>query len=58
MTIQEMVQAARKLSIEERKQLIKGLIDIVDAPVIEAPKKPDVSQYSDLAAHPSDEEDS
>ena len=32
MSIQEMIQEARKLSIEERKQLMKALVDLLDEP--------------------------
>lgn len=38
MTIAEILSEARSLSIEERKQLMKGLIDLLAEPVSSAPK--------------------
>ena len=57
MTIQEMIQEARTLSVEERKQLIKALVDIVDAPVEAVPKKRNITDFEGIAAHLADAED-
>ncbi|MBL8157825.1 MAG: hypothetical protein JNM70_27045 [Anaerolineae bacterium] len=38
MTIAEILDEARSLSIEERKQLMKGLIDLLAEPVSPSPK--------------------
>jgi hypothetical protein len=56
MTIQEMIQEARKLSVEERKQLIKALNDIVNEPA-ETPKKRNILEFEGIAAHLADLED-
>lgn len=32
MSVQEMIQEARKLSVDERKQLMKALVDLLDEP--------------------------
>jgi hypothetical protein len=56
MTIQEMIQEARTLSVEERKQLIKGLVDIVNEPA-EPPKKHSILEFEGIAAHLADAED-
>jgi hypothetical protein len=50
MTIQEMIQEARSLSVEERKQLIKALVDIVNEPEEEAPKKRNIMEFLGLGA--------
>ncbi len=52
MTIQEMIQEARTLSIEERKQLIKALteMDILDEPQTEKPKKRNIMEFLGLGA--------
>ena len=52
MTIQEMIQEARTLSVEERKQLIKALtaMDIVDEPQTETPKKRNIMEFLGLGA--------
>lgn len=57
MTIQEMIQEARTLSVEERKQLIKALIDIVNEPETEKPKKRNIMDFAGIAAHLADDED-
>lgn len=57
MTIQEMIREARTLSVEELKQLIKGLVDIIDEPVVETPKKRNIMEFEGIAAHLADEED-
>jgi hypothetical protein len=58
MTIQEMIQVARTLSVEERKQLIKALVDIVNEPEeAEKPKKRNIMEFAGIAAHLADEED-
>ena len=49
MTIQEMIQEARTLSVEERKELIKGLVDIVNEPEQAAkPKKRNLLELAGL----------
>ncbi len=50
MTIQEMIQEARALSVEERKQLIKALVDIVNEPASQAPKKRNLLELAGLGA--------
>lgn len=52
MTIQEMIQEARTLSVEERKQLIKALteMDILDEPQTEKPKKRNIMEFLGLGA--------
>ncbi|MBI1282418.1 MAG: hypothetical protein GC179_30105 [Anaerolineaceae bacterium] len=58
MTIQEMIQEARTLSVEERKQLIKALVDIVNEPEqSEKPKKRNIMEFVGIAAHLANEED-
>ena len=46
MTIQEMIQVARTLSVEERKQLIKALEKMGD----DAPKKRNLLELAGLGA--------
>jgi len=50
MTIQEMIQEARTLSVEERKQLIKALVDIVNEPAAQAPKNRNLLELAGLGA--------
>ncbi|MCA0454999.1 MAG: hypothetical protein LCI00_13585 [Chloroflexi bacterium] len=50
MTIQEMIQEARTLSVEERKQLIKALVDIVNEPEAAPPKKRNLLELAGLGA--------
>ncbi len=50
MTIQEMIREARTLSVEERKQLIKALVDIVNEPEAENPKKRNLLELAGLGA--------
>jgi hypothetical protein len=50
MTIQEMIQEARMLSVEERKRLIKALVDIVNEPEAEKPKKRNLLELTGLGA--------
>ncbi len=50
MTIQEMIQEARTLSVEERKQLIKALMDIANEPEVEALKKRNIMEFVGLGA--------
>ncbi len=57
MTIQEMIQEARTLSVEERKQLIKALVDIVNEPEAAPPKKRNIMEFAGIAAHLADDED-
>ncbi len=57
MTIQEMIQEARMLSVEERKQLIKALMDIANEPEVAAPKKRNIMEFAGIAAHLADKED-
>jgi hypothetical protein len=57
MTIQEMIQEARTLSVEERKQLIKALVDIINEPEAEKPKKHNIMEFAGIAAHLADAED-
>jgi len=57
MTIQEMIQEARMLSVDERKQLIKALVDIVNEPETAAPKKRNIMEFLGIAAHLADDED-
>mgnify|MGYP000885667483 CR=1 FL=1 len=57
MTIQEMIQEARMLSVEERKRLIKALVDILNEPEAEKPKKRNIKEFAGIAAHLANEED-
>lgn len=58
MTIQEMIQEARTLSVEERKELIKALVDIVNEPEQALkPKKRNIMEFAGIAAHLADDED-
>ena len=58
MTIQEMIQEARTLSIDERKQLIKALVDMINEPEqAEKPKKRNIMEFAGIAAHLADAED-
>lgn len=57
MTIQEMIREARSLSVEERKQLIKALVDIVNEPKAAPPKKRNIMEFVGMAAHLADDED-
>ena len=52
MTIQEMIQEARTLSVEERKQLIKALSDmnIGNEPSVETPEKRNIMEFVGLGA--------
>ncbi len=50
MTIQEMIQEARTLSVEERKQLIKALVDIVNEPEAAPRKKRNIMEFVGLGA--------
>lgn len=50
MTIQKMIQEARTLSVEERKQLIKALVDIVNEPAATPPKKRNLLELAGLGA--------
>ena len=57
MTLQEMIREARMLSVEERKQLIKALVDIVNEPSAKEPKKHNIMDFEGIAAHLADEVD-
>jgi hypothetical protein len=59
MTIQEMIQEARTLSVEERKQLIKALaaMDILEKSQTETPKKRNIMEFLGLGAEIWDEID-
>ena len=59
MTIQEIIQEARTLSVEERKQLIKVLtaMDILGESQTETPKKRSILEFEGIAAHMADAED-
>jgi hypothetical protein len=51
MTIQEMIQEARMLSVEERKQLIQALMDIVnESEQTNRPKKRNLLELAGLGA--------
>jgi hypothetical protein len=50
MTIQEMIREARTLSVDERKQLIKALVDIVNEPSPKEPKKRNLLELAGLGA--------
>jgi hypothetical protein len=50
MTLQEMIREARTLSVEERKQLIKALVDIVNEPSAKEPKKRNLLELAGLGA--------
>jgi hypothetical protein len=50
MTLQDMIREARTLSVEERRQLIKALVDIENEPAKEAPKKRNIMEFLGLGA--------
>jgi hypothetical protein len=56
MTVTEMLDMARALSLTERKELVKGLVDLLDAPVAK-PRKRRMSEFEGIAAHLADDED-
>lgn len=57
MTLQEIVQEFRSLSMPERKQLIKLLVDSLTDPQSEPPKTHSVLEFEGIAAHLADEID-
>lgn len=58
MTVQEMIQEARTLSIKERQQLIKALVAIDTEPEqAEKPKKRNIMEFAGIASHLADSED-
>lgn len=51
MSVQQMIEEARTLSIDERKQLVKALVDLLTEP-LEAPKKKrSLREFRGLGAH-------
>ena len=50
MTIQEMIQEARTLSVEERNQLIQALLEMTNEPKTETPKKRNIMEFLGLGA--------
>ncbi|MBZ0306408.1 MAG: hypothetical protein K8I82_10105 [Anaerolineae bacterium] len=54
MTIADIVQQAKYLSHDERKALVKQLIDLLDEPVT---KMHDILEFEGIAAHLADDED-
>lgn len=50
MTLQEIVQEARTLPVEERKRLIKALVDIVNEPEVTPKKKRSILEFVGLGA--------
>lgn len=59
MTVAEVLQQAQRLSVRERKELVKLLIDTLDAPVSgETPrKKHSILEFAGIGAHLADSED-
>lgn len=55
MTVIDLLRQAQRLSIDERKQLVKLLVDTLDA----APTEPlhDIAEFEGIAAHLADDED-
>ena len=52
MSVQEMIREARTLSIEERKQLMKALVDILtDPPELKSKKKRNLREFRGLGKH-------
>jgi hypothetical protein len=50
MSVQEMLQEARSLSTEERKELMKGLVDLLtEAPQTKVKRR--ISEFRGLGAH-------
>lgn len=54
MTIADIVQQVKYLSRDERKALVKQLIDLLDEPVT---KTHDILEFEGMAAHLADDED-
>lgn len=50
MSVQEMIQEARTLSIEERKQLMKALVDMLSDPPEQRPKR-SLREFKGVGAH-------
>ena len=57
MSVQEIVQEFRALSIQERKQLIKLLVDSLTEPQTELVKTHSILEFEGIAAHQADDED-
>lgn len=52
MSVQEMIQAARGLSIDERKQLARALVDMLaEAAQAEPKRKRSLREFRGLGAH-------
>jgi hypothetical protein len=52
MSIQEMLQEARTLSLQERKELMKGLVDLLtELDPAPAPRKRSLREFRGLGAH-------
>lgn len=55
MTVAEIMEQAKSLSREERKTLVKLLVDTLDMP--EPEKKHSILEFEGIAAHLADDED-
>ena len=55
MTVAEILKQAEALSTQERKELVKLLVDSLDAPIIEHDHN--ILEFEGVAAHLADEED-
>ena len=55
MTIDELVRQAEALSSEERKELVKRLVDMFDTSQVT--RKRHISEFAGIAAHIADDDD-
>lgn len=57
MSVQEIVQEFKALSLSERKQLIKLLVDSLTDAQEEVAKSHSIAEFAGIAAHLADDED-
>jgi hypothetical protein len=57
MSVQEMIEEARQLSPEERKELMRALVEMLPEDDESGPKKHSILEYEGIAAHLADDED-
>ena len=51
MSVQELIQEARTLSLDERKQLMKALVDLLTEPAAKTKQKRSLRDFRGLGAH-------